>query len=390
MNLSRRAQRLAESATLRVSRKATELRAAGREIVDFSAGQPDFPSPRVAVEAARQALADGFTRYTVAAGIPDLRNALARRYADAYGAPWGLDNTVVTVGCKAALFELIMTLVDDGDEVVLPSPTWVSFPEQIRLAGGRPVPVATRADDGFAIRSGPLLEAVTDATRMILVNSPCNPTGGILAADDLRRIVELCAERGIAVLADETYERFLYDGGEFASAAALAREFPETVTVVSSFSKTYAMTGWRIGYALGDAALIKKVTAVQGHLTSNATSFAMCGALAALEGAEDDVRRMIAEFRWRRDFVVRRLDDLPGVECLPPAGAFYVFPEVAACYRDGRRGSVELAEFLLDGAGVAVVPGIAFGADDHIRISFACSREELGTGLDRIEAALRG
>jgi aspartate aminotransferase len=389
MNLSRRAQRLAESATLRVSRKAAELRAAGREIVDFSAGQPDFPSPRVAVEAARQALADGFTRYTAAAGIPDLRTALARRYADAYGAPWTIDNTVVTVGGKAALFELIMTLVDDGDEVVLPSPAWVSFPEQIRLAGGRPVAVPTDPGDGFAIRAEPLLAAITDATRMVLVNSPCNPTGGILAAADLRCIVETCAERGIVVLSDETYERFLFDGGEYASAAALAGEFPEAVIVVGSFSKTYAMTGWRIGYALGDAALIKKTAAVQSHVTSNATSFAMRGALAALEGAEDDVRRMIAEFRWRRDYVVGRLRRLPGVECLPPAGAFYVFPDVSACYGDGRRGSVELAEYLLETAGVAVVPGIAFGADDHVRISFACSRQDLEIGMDRIEVALR-
>ncbi len=387
MNLSRRAQRLAESATLRVSRKAAELRAAGREIVDFSAGQPDFPSPAVAVEAARQALADGFTRYTVAAGIPDLRNALARRYADVYGAPWEQDNVVITVGGKAALYELIMTLVDDGDEVVLPTPAWVSFPEQIGLAGGSVITVPTRADESFAIRSGPILEAVTDATRMILVNSPSNPTGGILAAEDLREIVTFCAERGIAVLADETYERFLFDGGEFASAAALAREFPETVIVVGSFSKTYAMTGWRIGYALADAALIKKTTAMQSHVTSNATSFAMSGALAALEGAEDDVLKMLAAFSRRRDYVVRRLRELPGIECQPPAGAFYAFPDVSACFRDGRRGSVEFAEFLLD-AGVAVVPGVAFGADDHIRISFACSQKDLEAGLDRIAAVL--
>ncbi len=374
---------------MRMSRRATELAAAGREIVDWSAGQPDFPSPAVAVEEARAALADGFTRYTVAAGIPDLRSALAARYAERHGAPWGIDHTLVTVGAKAALFEVILTLVESGDEVVLPTPAWVSFPEQVRIAGGEPVLVPMSADDGFAIRADPLIAATTEATRMVLVNSPANPTGGVLAADELRRLTEHCAARGIVLLADETYERFLYDGSEHAGAAALAAEFPDTVAVVGSFSKTYAMTGWRVGWALGPRELIKKATALQGHMTSNATSFAMRGALAALTGAESDVRRMIAAFERRRDLLVARLERIPGVRCRPPAGAFYAFPHVAGCYREGRRGSLALAEHLLEQAGVAVVPGAAFGADDHLRISFACSRQELEAGLARMEEALR-
>ena len=211
----------------------------------------------------------------------------------------------------------------------------------------------------------------------------------MLAAGDLRRIVDHCAGRGIPVIADETYERFVWDGAEHASAAALAAEHPRTVALVGSFSKTYAMTGWRVGYCLGPEELIRKATAVQGHVTSNATSFAMRGALAALEGAEDDVRAMIAEYAKRRDLVIRRLERIPGVECAPPAGAFYAFPHVAACYRDGSRGALELAERLLESAAVALVPGVAFGADDHLRISFACAREELETGLDRLEEALR-
>ncbi len=383
MYFSRRALRLAESATIRVTRKAAELRAAGRDIIDWSAGQPDFPSPEVAVEGARRALAEGFTRYTAAAGTPELRQALAEVYGRRHGVPWRPDNVLVTVGAKAALFELMLALVDEGDSVVMPSPCWVSFPEQVRFAGGRPILVPLSAGDGFAIRAAPLIDAVCDSTRMVLINSPSNPTGGIVAARELRRIVEHCAERGIVVLSDETYERFLYDGARHASAGALAEEFPDTVVVVSSFSKTYAMTGWRIGFALASAALIRRLTAVQSHATSNATSFAMSGALAALTGAEADVRRMLTAFTRRRELVVSGLERLSGVACSAPAGAFYAFPHVAAHFAQGQ-GSLELAERLLEDAGVAIVPGVAFGADQHMRVSFACSDTELEEGLERL------
>lgn len=374
---------------MRVSRRAQELRAEGREILDFSAGEPDFPSPTVAVEAARLALAEGFTRYTAAAGTPDLRVALAERFHQSHGSPWQQPNTLVTVGAKAALFELFQVLLEDGDEMVYPSPAWVSFAEQARFAGARPVAVATSAEDGFAIHAEPLIEAVTDATRVILINSPSNPTGGVIAEADLRRVVEYAAERDIVVLCDETYDRFVYDGKKHASCAALAGEYPKTVVLVGSFSKTYAMTGWRVGYALGHEELIKKAIALQSHATSNPTSFAMRGALAALEGGEDDVRRMIAAFEKRRDTVVAGLEALPGVRCRKPAGAFYVFPEVSECFRDGRRGSLELAEHLLEEAEVALVPGIAFGDDHHVRLSFACATSTLEQGLARLATALR-
>ncbi len=306
---------------MRVARRAKELREEGRDIVDFSAGQPDFPSPAVAVESARSALAAGFTRYTVASGIPELRDALAARYHELYGAPWTRPETIVTVGGKAALYMLFQILVDDGDEVVYPSPAWVSFQAQIRLAGGCPVPVTTSAGDGFTVHADALIDAVTDATSVILINSPSNPTGGMIGAGDLRRLVELAAERGVVVVSDETYERFVYDGGRHASVAELAREFPHTVVLVSSFSKTYAMTGWRLGYALGPQELIAKAGALQGQITSNPTSFAMRGAMTALAGAEDAVRVMIAEFERRRDDLVPRLDQLPGVSCRKPGGS---------------------------------------------------------------------
>jgi len=378
---------MGESATLRVARRALELKAKGVSLVDFGAGEPDFASPAVAVQAACQALADGFTRYTAGSGTPELRQALAERARVRYGAPWTARQSVVTVGAKAALFQLALALFEDGQEVVLPAPSWVSFDEQIRFAGARPVPVQTCDEDGFRIHAGPILEAVTARTRAILLNSPCNPTGGVIPAADLREIVAFAAERGLLVISDETYERFVYEQPH-ASAAALAAEFPQTVVLVGSFSKTYAMTGWRIGYLMGPPAVVQAVENIQSHATSNPTSFAMVGALAALAGAEPAVEEMIAEYRARRELLVPRLNQLPGFRCQPPAGAFYAFPDVSAAYRPGRQGSVEFAEFLLEEARVAVVPGAAFGSDAHIRISFACSRAELLSGLERLAAAL--
>ncbi len=389
MRLAGRVSRIGESATLKVTRRAAELRAQGVDVVDFGAGEPDFQSPPVAVEAARQALADGFTKYTPSSGIPKLREALAERFHRDYGSPWQGGDTLVSVGGKAALFELALALFDDGGEVVLPSPCWVSFPEQIRLAGAEPVMVPTSPEDGFRIHADPLIEALSDRTRAVLVNSPSNPSGGMIEAADLRRLVAACAERGVLVISDETYERFVYEGNH-ASVAALAAEYPETVVLVGSFSKTYAMTGWRVGYALGPRSVLGPVADIQSHATSNPTSFAMVGALAALREAEPDVDRMIAAYRERRDFLIPRLNEVPGFSCRPPAGAFYAFPHVAEAYEEGRWGSVAFAELLLDEAAVAVVPGAAFGADDHVRISFACSTETLERGLARMCELLAG
>lgn len=373
---------------MRVFRRARELRAQGREIIDLSAGEPDFPSPRIALEAAARALEEGFTHYTVAAGIPELRRALAARTTRLWGAPWRLENVLITVGAKAALYELIHVLVDRGDEVIIPSPAWVSFAAQVELAGGTVIFVPTRGEESFAIRAEPILAALSERTRVVLLSSPCNPTGGVVDAAQLRRIVEACAARDVLVLCDETYERFLYGGLVHASGAALAAEFPEHLLLVGSFSKTYSMTGWRVGFALGPEPIIRKAAELQGHVTSNPTSFAMRGALAALEGADADVELMLAAFAVRRERLVAALESLPGVSCRPPSGAFYAFPNVAGCYRPGLEGSIAFAEHLLETTGVAVVPGAAFGADEHLRISFACSMEDLETGLERIRRML--
>jgi len=388
MRLASRMESIAESATLRVTRRALELKRQGVPVIDFGAGEPDFASPAVAVEAAREALAAGFTKYTANNGIPELREALAERYRRDFGAPWDAADTLVTVGGKGALFEAALALFEAGTEVVLHSPAWVSFVEQIRFAGATPVAVPTDGADGFAIRAEPLVAALGPRTRAVILNSPCNPTGGVIEPAERRQLVEACAERGIVVLSDETYERFVYDGFEPGSAAALAAEFPDTVAVVGSFSKTYAMTGWRLGYLLGPRPLVDAAACIQSHATSNATSFAMKGAVAALAGAEDEVAAMIAEYAARRDLLVERLRRLPGVRCAAPRGAFYAFPDVSARLDGDLSTPTDLAERLLEEEAVAVVAGEAFGSDRHVRLSFACSRAALAEGMDRIERFL--
>ncbi len=380
--------RVGESATLKVARRALALKRSGVDLIDLGAGEPDFPTPAVAVEAARAALSDGFTKYTAGSGTPELRAAVARHYAERWGSPWSAAETVISVGGKAGLFELAMALAEPGVEIIIPSPCWVSLPAQVELAGGTPVLVATSPEDGFALHAEALLAAVNERTRAILINSPSNPTGGLITPPELRALVAGAAARGLLVIADETYARLVYDGANIATVAALAAEFPDTVVLAGSFSKTYAMTGWRVGYVLGPPELIAAVEGVQSHVTSNPTSFAMVGALAAIEHAEPEVERMIAIYQERRNFLIPRLNAIPGLSCAPPGGAFYAFPRATGAFAPGRTNSIELAEFLLETARVAVVPGSAFGADDHIRLSFATSIEELARGIERIEAAL--
>jgi len=384
MHLTARVRGIAESATLKATRRVLQMKAQGIDVIDFAAGEPDFPSPPVAVEAARRALAEGFTKYTQNNGIPALREALARRYAERHGAPWTAEQILITVGGKGALFELALALFEEGDEVVVHTPAWVSIPEQVRFAGARVVEVPTRGGEGFAVHPGAILAAIGPRTRAVILNSPCNPTGGLIEPEAFATIVEGCAERGVLVISDETYDGFVYDGRPHASAADLAARFPNSVVVVGSFSKTFAMTGWRLGYLLGPRPIVDAAAAIQGHATSNATSFAMVGALAALEGAQADVEAMVAEYQERRDLVIPMLNSLPRISCLPPKGALFAFPDVSGWFGKAIPDADAFAERLLEEARVAVVSGSAFGGDAHIRISFACSREKLNAGLSRL------
>lgn len=388
MDLAARTRRIGESATLRVARRAQELKARGVDVVDWGAGEPDFPSPRVAVEAASRALERGWTRYAPVAGIPELRERIATYYRDRYGAPWTAAQVLVTPGAKGALFALAMALFEEGTEVILHTPSWVSFLAQIRLAGAQGVEIPTNGEDGFSVSAEAVVTRIGPATRGVLLNSPCNPTGAVIREGELRSIVREAASRRIWVISDETYERFVYDGQPFPSAAALAREFPETLVVVGSFSKTYAMTGWRVGYLLGPRELVQACAEIQGHTTSHPTSFAMPGALAALEAAEEEVQRMLAEYQARRDLLIARLNALPGLFCRPPAGAFYAFVDVGAWLGQRVPTNDAFAERLLEEEHLALVSGSAFGSDRHVRISFACARAELERGLERLERFL--
>ncbi len=384
MHLAGRVRRVAESATLKLSRRALELKARGIDVVDLVAGDPDFPSPPAAVEAARAALASGFTRYTDDRGIRPLRAALAARYAARYAAPWTAEQTLITVGAKGALFELALALFEAGDEVVTHTPAWVSIPQQVRLAGATVVEVPARAEDGFAVDPEAILAAVGPRTRAVILNSPCNPTGNVIEAGALAEIVERAAAEGVLVISDETYERFVYDGRRHASVAALAARHPETVVLVGSFSKSYAMTGWRLGFLLADRRIVDAVACVQGHATSNATSFAMSGALAALDDDAEEIAARVAEYQARRDLVVGRLGALPKVRCRPPAGAFYAFPDVSGWFGRAIPDADAFAERLLEEARVAVVSGSGFGAPANVRISLTRSREELDRGITRL------
>lgn len=370
-----------------VSRRVAELRREGVEVFDLGAGEPDFPSPETAVRAARRALDEGRTKYTVLEGTPELRAGLAVRYGKE-GAPWSAANVLVTVGAKAALYELAQAFLSSGDEVVVPTPAWVSIPAQVRLAGATAVTVPMAAADGFAIRAQPLIDAMSERTRAVVINSPCNPTGAVAGVLDLERVARACAERGALLISDETYERFIYDGQRHASVASLAARYPETVVLVGSFSKSYAMTGWRLGYLLGAPSVVAAAAAVQSHMTSNATSFAMAGAEAVLEQEPPEAAALVAACARRRALVLAALDRIPGVVCPPPAGAFYAFPDVSAWFDDRCPDSAAFCRRLLDEAGVATTPGSAFGCEGHIRLSYACSDRMLTTGLERMAELL--
>ena len=294
------------------------------------------------------------------------------------------------MGAKAALFELALALFDEGDDVIIPSPCWVSLPDQVRLAGADPVLVPMTVEDGYTLRAGPLIAAMSERTRGVILNSPCNPTGGRMAASELEKLAAACAERGAVLISDETYEHFVYDGESHASAAALASAHPETVVVVGSFSKTWAMTGWRIGWAIGPREIVRSLEVVQSHATSNATTFVMHAAVAALAEPAEETAARVAEYQLRRDQMMAGLAAIEGVSCTTPQGAFYAFVDVSDVLKKRGMNSAEaLAEVLLEEAGVVVVPGDAFGASSCIRLSYACGEATLREGLDRMKRALR-
>jgi aspartate aminotransferase len=380
MKLATRVSQVTPSLTLAIDAKAKAMKAAGVDICSFSAGEPDFATPTPIKEAAKQALDQNKTRYGPAAGEPLLRAAIAHKLQRDNDLCFAAENILVTNGGKHSLYNLMMAFIDPGDEVIIPAPFWVSYPEMVKLAGGVPVIVPTDASSGYKITPAQLRAAITPKTRLFILNSPSNPTGMVYTPTEVRAIAEVVVEKQIWVVSDEIYEKILYDGAEHLSIGAVSPASFERTILSSGFAKAYAMTGWRVGYLAGPLALIQAATTIQGHSTSNICTFAQYGAIAALEGNQDCVETMRQAFSQRRQVMLDRLNSIPGLTCLKPDGAFYLFPNIS---KTGLT-SLEFCDALLESQQVAVIPGIAFGADDHIRLSYATDLTTIEQGMERL------
>jgi aspartate/methionine/tyrosine aminotransferase len=390
------AKRLASigvSQTLAISTRAKEMRRSGINVVDFSLGEPDFATPARIKEAGKKAIDDDFTRYTPAPGIPELREAVVEKLARDNGVSYRVEEVILSAGAKHSLFNICMALLDPGDEVVIPAPYFPSYPALVHLAGGTPRLVETRESDGFRLVPETLEAAIGPNTRALLLNNPSNPTGLTYSRVQLEALARIAVEHDVWIIADEIYEKLVYDGA-FVCAASLGEDVRQKTLIVNGVSKAYAMTGWRIGYTAGPEEVIRAMTKVQSQTTSSICSISQKAAVEALRGDQSAVDEMAATFRGRRDRVVERLRGIPGIECRRPDGAFYVFPNMSAFYdrlppsTGSDHPSVRLADYLLEEGRAAVVPGIAFGAGDNIRLSYAMGRGEIDRGLDGLERAL--
>ena len=383
MKFSLRVSRISVSQTMAVNEKALQMRSQGVDIVDFGAGEPDFPTPDNIKQAAVRAIESNFTRYTAIGGMRELREAIVASHARLFGSSYDVAECLVNAGGKHSIFNVVSAVVDNGDDVIIPTPYWVSFADIARYAGGRTVFAETAEAEGFRLTTHLLERSLTPRTRLVIANSPSNPSGAVIDKEEFIRIAALCRDRGIVLLSDECYSRFLYDGGKPFSLGAHP-EFKDTVVICGSVSKTYAMTGWRIGYVLGSKELIGAVQKIQSHSTSNPSSVSQKAAFEALTGPQDSVAMMLGEYERRRDFIVNGLNAIPGIRCAKPGGAFYAYPNISSSFRSGIKNSLDFSDQLLSKAHVAVVAGAAFGTTDHIRISYATSMEELARGLTRI------
>ncbi|MBM3776450.1 MAG: pyridoxal phosphate-dependent aminotransferase [Acidobacteria bacterium] len=389
LEIAERISRISVSSTMKVAADAEKLRSQGKDVVDFGAGEPDFPTPDNIKQAAVRALEQNFTKYTAASGTLELKQAVCERHAQDFGTSYQPSECVISVGGKHAIFNLTQALVNPGDEVVIPVPYWVTYKDVVNYAGGKCVFVETDEEQGFTVTASMIEPHLSGRTRFVIINSPSNPSGAVLDPGEFDKIYRLTSSRGIYLLTDECYCQFLYEGRPFSVASLPGAQ--ENVLVAGSLSKTYAMTGWRIGFALTPAAIAQAMNKLQSHSTSNPTSIAQKAAVEALRGPQDSVVRMLAEYRKRRDFVVERLRRIPGVRCAEPRGAFYAYPNLGvALGKRGIQNTLALCERLLEQALLAVVPGEAFGTSQHVRISYATSMQELERGLDRLHEFVAG
>ena len=381
---SARVNRIEISATIAMTAEAAKLRAKGADLADLGMGEPHFNTPRHIKDAGIAAIEQNFTKYTAVGGIPELRKAIVKRHAQDFGSDYKPEEAVASTGGKQALFNAIQVLVDHGDEVIIPVPYWVSFKDIVEYAGGKCVYVEADEAQDFRLTADMIQRAITPRTRAIILNTPCNPSGAVMHPDDLRDVITMASRRGIYVISDECYVYLNYTG-DVQSAASIT-EAREHLVIIGSLSKTYAMTGWRSGYALGPAPVVAALNKLQSQSTSNPCSIVQKAAIAALEGPQDCIAEFRTDYIRLRDFVLERLAQIPGVHCARPEGAFYVYPNVSAYFgRGGVRSSADVANRLLHEAHVVTVPGEGFGTSEHIRLSYATSREVLGKALDRIQ-----
>ncbi len=389
--ISSRLDIIKPSATMAITQKAGELKARGLDVIAFSAGEPDFETPDYIVKAAKKALDDGLTRYTPATGTRELKEAVAQSSSQIRGVDCEINQVIIGVGAKHVLYNFFMAVLNEGDEVIIPAPYWVSYPDQVRLAGGIPVFVTTKEDDSWALTAEALEKAVTPKTRVVVINSPSNPTGGVAPVEILEKLIEKAVELDLIVISDEIYRDIIYDGVKFISPLALAKENKDKIFVVDGVSKTFAMTGWRIGWGIGDPEIIAAMGKIQGQSTSNPTSIAQAASLLAVKTPMDFLEGWNRQYVERRDIMIERLNAIDGITCRVPKGAFYVFPNVEPLIKKLGSGKtdIDMAEWLLDEALVATVPGTPFGAPGYLRFSYATSKELINEGLTRIENAFK-
>jgi aspartate aminotransferase len=383
LQLSDRVNRINESPTMVVLQAAAALKAKGVDVADFGAGEPDFPTPEHIKRAAIQALDQNLTKYTPVPGVPALRQAICEWHAKELGSSYQPAECVVNVGGKHSIFNAVCALVNPGDEVVIAAPYWVSYPDIVKYAGGTPVILETKADDNFVMRAAALEKLITSRTRMVIADSPSNPSGAVIPPAEYAKILAVCQRAGIRLLADECYSHFTYGEAKPFSISSVPNS-KSNVIVVGSFSKTFAMTGWRLGYVLAPAPLVAAVTKLQSQSTSNPCSITQYAGLAAMRGPMDGVGVMLAEYARRRERIVAGLRAIPGVTCTAPQGAFYVFPNISAHYNAEMPDDMAVSRLLLEREHVAVVPGVAFGAPGHLRISYATSMDRIDEGLKRM------
>jgi aspartate aminotransferase len=392
--LSKRAKGLKPSPTLAINAKAKAMQAQGIRVISFGAGEPDFDTPENIKSAAVKAIEGGFTKYTPVGGIDELKDAIIQKFQRDNGLTYKRAQILVSCGGKHSFYNLAQAIFDKGAEVLIPAPYWVSYPPMVELADATPVILKTKEENDFKIRPEALKKAITKKTKAIIINSPSNPTGSAYTKEDLEKIAEIAISKNIFVISDEIYEKIVYDGFQVVSIAALNDEIKNRTIIVHGVAKTYAMTGWRIGYTAAPEEIISAMNNIQSQSTSNPNSIAQKASVEALIGPQEDVKKMVAAFKERRDYIVDRLNKIPGVTCYRPVGAFYVFPNFSPYYGKSHQGkkirnSNDLADFFLNVARVAVVPGGEFGADKFERLSFATSMEQIREGLDRIEASLK-